>query len=101
MGLLSENILSGLVVLFWLLCRPSNRCGLVSKNMMSLVLPSFTENASKVLDRKIFTQLSCHISIFHIVIKKLIIKIKKLIIHFERIKIIIRIVVLLASFSIL
>merc|ERR1712146_444956 len=46
----SENTLSGLEVLFWLLCLPSNRCGSVNKSTTSLDHPSSTENASKKLN---------------------------------------------------
>merc|ERR1711936_987860 len=41
------NTLSGLEDLFWLLSRPSNKCGFLNKSMTNLAHPSSTGSASK------------------------------------------------------
>merc|ERR1739848_831190 len=41
------NTPSGLEDLFWLLSRPSNRCGFLNKSMTNLAHPSSTGSASK------------------------------------------------------
>merc|ERR1711994_764464 len=46
-----ENTPSGSVDLFWPLCLPSNKCGSQNKSMTNLVLESFTENASKIVQQ--------------------------------------------------